>query len=500
MAPEAFSSVCDWSSSFVAMLAAKFVVAASMTLSLAAQTVPEDMASHAQAAHEAEQRGDFSTAAHEYQFLVQKLPRSAEMQSNLGVALYFDHQWEPAIAVFRKAITLNKDLLAPHLFTGLAWYQLSQPDAAVPQLETAVRLRSSDVIAHTWLGYAYVAQSRYDDAAKQFEEVCRIAPDNVDAWYALGQAYLQIGKESTLELLQAAPNGGRTWQLAGEQFQLQGDRKKALQDFEQANARRPDIAELRAKVTEMGGQAATATVSPNAKTSREDALYTQAHTAEEKSRAAFEHVLSIAPDSYRAHQIMAYSLVTQQQYDKAIAEYRLILNAKPDLPGVHEAIGNSLLHGGNTEEALQEFEAELKLQPHSASANTNLGQVLVLMGKDDAAETVLTDALKMDRPPSEVYRLLAKVDLHRKDYRSAVSNLTRYLSMKKNDATAYYLLSRAYRGLGEKEEMNQALNQFEKLSQDVKARSQAQGELERLDDQNHVDEGMVRSGPESSNP
>ncbi|HZD46465.1 MAG TPA: tetratricopeptide repeat protein, partial [Acidobacteriaceae bacterium] len=159
------------------------------------------MASHAQAAQAAEQRGDFSTAVHEYEYLTQELPRNAEIQSNLGVALYFDHQWERAIQVFRKATALNPTLLAPHLFSGLAWYQLSKPDAAVPELEAAARLRSSDVIAHTWLGYAYVAQSRYEAAAKQFEEASRLAPENVDAWYAMGEANLQIGKERTLALL-----------------------------------------------------------------------------------------------------------------------------------------------------------------------------------------------------------------------------------------------------------------------------------------------------------
>jgi tetratricopeptide (TPR) repeat protein len=479
------------------MLAAKFVLAASIALPMAAQTVSTEMASHAQAAHEAEQRGDFSTAVHEYEYLTHQLPRNAEMESNLGVALYFDHEWDRAIAAFRKAITLNADLLAPHLFTGLAWYQLSKPDAAVPELETAVRLRSSDVIAHTWLGYAYVAQSRYDAAAAEFEKACKLDPNNIDAWYSLGQSYLEIGKAKTRQLLALSPDGGRAWQLAGEQFELQGDRKKALEDFQQANARRPDVAELRAKVIETGGEAATAPIDRGAEVSREDALYAQAHGAEQNSRAAFEHVLSITPDSYRAHQIMAYTLVMQQQYDKAIAEYRVVLSSKPDLPGVHEAIGNSLLRSGKTDEALQEFEAELELQPHSATANTNVGQILIMMGKENAAEKLLGDALKMDRPPPEIYRLLGKLDLHRKNFPSAVNNLTHYLSMKKNDATAYYLLSRAYRGLGAKEQMNQALSQFEKLSQDVKARNQAQGELERLDDYRPIDDDVGKGAPSS---
>jgi tetratricopeptide (TPR) repeat protein len=478
----------------MAMLAAKFVLAASMVLPMAAQTVSTEMASHARAAHEAEQRADFSTAVREYAYLTQQLPRSAEMRSNLGVALYFDHQWDRAIAAFRRAITLNADLLAPHLFSGLAWYQLSKPDAAVPELETAVRLRSSDVIAHTWLGYAYVAQSHYEAAAAEFEKACKLDPNNIDAWYSLGQSYLEIGKAKTRQLLVLSRDGGRAWQLAGEQFELQGDRKKALEDFQQANARRPDVAELRAKLIEMGGEPA-APLGRSAEASREDALYAQAHAAEQNSRAAFEQVLSIAPDSYRAHQIMAYTFVMQQQYDKAIAEYKVVLRSKPDLPGVHEAIGNSLLRSGKTDEALQEFEAELGLQPHSSTANTNVGQILIMMGKDDAAEKLLAGALEMDRPPPEIYRLLGKLELHRKNYHSAVSNLTHYLSMKKNDATAYYLLSRAYRGLGEKEQMNQALTQFEKLSQDVKARNQAQGELERLDDRRPLDDDIAKGAP-----
>jgi tetratricopeptide (TPR) repeat protein len=482
------------------MLAAKFVLAASMTLPSAAQTASSDMASHAQAAQAAEQRGDFSTAVHEYEYLTHQLPRNAEIQSNLGVALYFDHQWERAIPVFRKAIALNPNLLAPRLFSGLAWYQLSKADAAVPELEAAVRLRSSDVIAHTWLGYAYVAQSRYEPAAKQFEEASRLAPENVDAWYALGEANLQIGKERTLALLKAAPDGGRTWQLAGEQFQLQGDHSRALVDFEQANTRRPDIPELRAAVTKLGGKPVSAAVAPSTQAGREDALYAQAHDAEQKSRNAFEHVLSIAPDSYRAHQILADAFVAEQQDDRAIAEYRIVLERKPDLPGIHEAIGSSLLRRGKSAEALTEFQAELQLQPRSASVNTLLGQTLLLLEKNEEAEKALRSALLMDRPPPDAYRLLGKLDLHRSDYRAAVSDLTHYLSTRKDDATAYYLLSRAYRGLGQTEQMSQALSQFQKVSQDVKERSQAQGELERLDNQNHVDEEMVKNGSGSGNP
>lgn len=453
------------------------------------------MAAHAQRAQQAEQQGDFSTAVRDYEYLVHMLPQNAELQSNLGVALYFNHQRERAIAVLHRAITLNPKLLAPHLFTGLAWYQLSKPDAAVPELETAVRLNSSDVLARTWLGYAYIAQSRYEAAANEFEEATRLAPDNLDAWYALGKAWLEVGRERTLALLKVAPSGARAWQLAGEQLQLQGDRDKARADFEHANALRPDIPEVRSALEELGGKPDTNTVAKSAIDSKEDALYQQAHEAEQKSRAAFERVLSAAPDSYRAHQIMADAYVLQQQDDKAIAEYRAVLASKPDLPGIHEAIGSALLRSGKSSEALTEYQAELALQPRSASVNTLLGQTQLLLGKNDEAEKTLSSALLMDRPPADAYRLLGKLELHRNNYPAAVRDLTRYLAIEKNDATAWYLLSRAYRDLGDKDQMDYALSQFTAVSKDVKARSQAQDELAHLNNQTHIDEEVGKNNP-----
>jgi predicted Zn-dependent protease len=107
----------------------------------------------------------------------------------------------------------------------------------------------------------------------------------------------------------------------------------------------------------------------------------------------------------------------------------------------------------------------------------------------------LRSALLMDRPPADAWRLLGKLELHRSNYQAAAHDLTHYLSVEANDATAWYLLSRAYRGLGDKEQMNRALSQFAKISEDAKARSKAQDELAHLDNQNHVDEKRGQSNP-----
>lgn len=472
----------------MAMLA-KLAVLVSMAVPLLAQTAPGTPAAHAQAAIEAERRNDFSTAVREYQKVVASLPRSAEMQSNLGVALYFDRNLPSAIQVFRTAIRLNPTLFAPHLFSGLALFRLSKPDEAVPELETATRLNPSDVIAHTWLGYAYNAQLRPEAALEQFLNAKEHDPDNIDVWSALGETYLELGRQATQKLLTLSPDGARSWQLAGEQLKLNGDSKGALKDFRGALQRRPELDDVRAQVVELGGNA---DVNPHAESSgnseREDAIYLQAHNAEQQAHAAFEHVIQTAPESYRARQIMADALSAQEHHEKAIEEYREVLKLKPDLPGIHEAIGNALLRLGKPAEAVAEFQTELAIQPRSAAVYTDLGQGLLITGNDGEAAKMLSKALEMDRPPPEIYRLMGKADLHLKNYSAAAKDLNHFLELRPNDPNSYYLLSKAYRSLGDKTQMQQALAMFEKTSRDAKERSRAQTELEALNRKQRVDD------------
>ena len=461
---------------------------AGMVVPLSAQNTSEQIAAHARAAQQAERHNDFHAAVSEYEYLAKLLPQNAEIQSNLGVALYLDHSLTRSTTVFRRAMALNPKLFTPHLFTGLAWYRLSNPDLAVPELEEAVQLNPSDVVARTWLGYAYVAQSRYEAAAKEFEAACQLAPDNVDAWYALGQSYLQIGRDMTIQLLAIAPDGGRAQQLAGEQLQLRGDRQQALEVYTAALVLRPDIPELRSVVMELGGAVPAAPVAVSGKTTEEDAVYQKAHDAEQRSRMAFERVAQIAPDSYRAHQIQADAFDAAHRPEEAVQAYRMVLTLKPDLPGVHEAIGKNLVRDGKLPEALKEFNAEIEIQQRSASAHMNAGRVLLMMGEDEAAAKKLNRALQMDRPPLETYSLLGKLDLRHDDYRAAISALTHYLSVVKENSSVYYLLAKAYRAVGDREQMNRALESYKKTSQDAKERSMAQKELARLSGKNQIAE------------
>ncbi len=104
-----------------------------------------------------------------------------------------------------------------------------------------------------------------------------------------------------------------------------------------------------------------------------------------------------------------------------------------------------------------------------------MAQVLILMSRDDEARSHLETALGLDRPPWEIYRILGKLALNQKDYRRAAESLNRYISLRSDDSSAYYLLSRAYRDLGDKKAMERALDLFQRTSSDSGGQSPESG-------------------------
>ena len=451
---------------------------ASIVPLLTAQASPEQIANHQKAAQQAEARDDFKTAVDEYGLLARWLPKSAEVQSNLAVALYFDREFEKAAEVSRRAIALNQNLYAPHLFLGLALARLSRPDASAQELERAIALKSDDPLAHLWLGYEYTAQARFEAAAEQLEMAGREDPANPDTEYALGKCYLELGNAAIKRMFAAAPDGGRTWQLAAEQFEAQGNNGKALRAYVGAFKRRPDLESVRAKILGLGGSIPEPDQSSVGSREQEDAAFEQVRQYEQKAKAAFERVSQIAPDSYRAHQIQAESDIAADRVDDAIKEYKMVLQRNPDLPGIHAALCNALSRTGVVQEALKQCDAEIAVAPFSAEAYVEAARMRLQLGKDDEAKTLLEKALRLDRPPIVVYRLLGKLYLDQKQYQAASRALNKYLAIENKDSNAYYLLARACKYSGDTQGMNQAIAAYKRTSDIFKQASFAEQALD----------------------
>jgi len=429
----------------------------------------EQLAAHAREAKAAEARHDYKKAIGEYRILTRLVPDNPQIRTNLAIALYLDGDSAGALAECQRASKLAPDLFAPHLFAGLAWFRLGTPDQAETELARAIQINRSDAVAHLWLGYVHMAQSRYERAVEELKQALAAQPDDMDARYTLGKAYLEMGRLAVEKLLEVAPDGGRAWQLAAEQCQMRGDRSKAFELYRGAYQRRPDVPEIQAL---SGGVPSIGRATPIA---GEDDLFRAARAYESLAKETFGR---IAPDSYRAHEVVADSLAAGRRNTEAVAEYRIVLGLKPDLPAIHQAIGTLLFEDGHAADATREFEAELTLQPNSAMAHVNLARALLVVGKEAGAEKHLAAAIHLDRPPAAALKLLAKASLRRQNDREAIPLLEQYTKSVPNDSSAHYLLARAYRAVDNGRESDREMRRYQELSMDVKNRSAARLAIE----------------------
>ncbi|HEY1806357.1 MAG TPA: tetratricopeptide repeat protein [Terracidiphilus sp.] len=477
----------------VAMLAAALALAGMATPSLA-QLSQDQLAEHQRAAQQAEASGDFVSAIREYELLAHALPGNGSVQSNLGVALYFHHDLEKAAEVFQEAILLDKNLYTPHLFLGLTSVKLSRPDQAVAELKRAIAINGNDPLAHTWLGFAYTAQGRYKDAAEQLQTAGQEVPKNLDVAYALGKCYLALGKTAIAHLFEVAPDGGRTWQLAGEQFEVQGNSGKALRAYLGALERRPDLVDLQAKITALGG---TAPVSSGkaaevntGRNAREDAAYEEARRYEQEAREAFERVSQIDPDSYRAHQVQADSDIAADRTDEAVREYKIALEKNPDVTEIHGALCDALSRMDHVQDALKECKMEISEAPFDAEGYVDETRVFLQMGDDTQAVLALEQALKLDRPPITAYRLEGRLYLSQGKYQAAAKALKTYLASETKDSKAYYLLARACKYSGDTQGMNAAMAAYKRTSEAFRNVSYAEQALSpKRDEDDTPDDG-----------
>ena len=320
-------------------------------------------------------------------------------------------------------------------------------------------------------------------------------PDDEDAWFALGRCYLELGKKATIELLHAAPDGGRTWQLAGEQYDAQGNRGKAVKLYLGALERRPDIPVLREKVVALGSAVPAARAPRDANDAEEDRLYHLVHIDQSKAREAFERVANINPDSYRAHEILGDSFAASDRFDDAIPEYRLALKRKPDLPGIHGDLCNALSRTGRIPEAIKECDAEIAASPYSANAYVQDARLHVLQDDNPPAAMLLQKALALDRPPVAAYKLKARINVEQKQFPAAIEALTRYLVVESKDASAWFLLARAYKAVGNSTKMTQAIETYKKTSDATKGSGEVQRVLDTQPDRDALPgEADVKEG------
>jgi tetratricopeptide (TPR) repeat protein len=183
---------------------------------------------------------------------------------------------------------------------------------------------------------------------------------------------------------------------------------------------------------------------------------------------AFNRLMTFHPDSARAHELQARTLLGQGRGALAEPEFRKALNKDPSLPRIHLALGRILLEErGDLDGAEREFRAEVRLRPGDAEAAWRLGSVLLKKGQGKEALIELQQSDKLKPDMLETLLDLGKAYSAANQLSQAETTYQRIIAIDDKDelaAAAHLQLSQICRKLGKAAEAEQHLKRFRELN------------------------------------
>jgi len=404
---------------------------------------------------------DYATAIADYKKAIQIDSNYASAWFDLGAAYTDQQQFEQAIPVFRKYLTLpsKPDEEGAWLFLGMSYINvrqysgaaeafrsliritndpgfsfkahyelghslcmLNQFTEAVDELQEAIRLEGEDCKApdacvdseniRSYLGLAFYRLKRYPEALQAFHEAARLKPDDNDNIYFLGLTYVQMGQKANA--------------FAKYQQLLSVDKKGAADLYDQIN--------------KMNGGSPAAESTPSSR------------PASRPSASAAENPNPSADECKKT--------VDSQDYAKGFDLCKKAVAATPFNAELWSQLGMASFGTKHYPEAIQAYEQVTRLKPNDAHAHYGIGAAYVETKQYSEAVPHLREAVRLDSSIASQWYDLGHSLFEIKQYANAAQALERAASLQPNDSATDYWLGRTYVQLGKKDAATEAYNRL----------------------------------------
>jgi tetratricopeptide (TPR) repeat protein len=253
--------------------------------------------------------------------------------------------------------------------------------------------------------------------------------------------------------------------MLGEALLAQGYSAEAIPHLERAQ--RLDLLGIALEEEHRSGQAIEKLLAAlQAKPNDPDLLFYLGKAGGALLQRSFERLMRSAPDSARAHQLLAETYAAQRQMQAVESEYRKALEVAPGTRGIHLALGMIKLNGGHLDEAEAEFRVETALSPGDGEAAWRLGSVLLQKGRTREA---LAELLRSDRLRPQMIETLFDLgkayDLENKSSEAEKAWLA-VIALDDSGglaAKSHFQLSQLYRRQGKAAEADRHFRRFQEL-------------------------------------
>jgi tetratricopeptide (TPR) repeat protein len=193
-----------------------------------------------------------------------------------------------------------------------------------------------------------------------------------------------------------------------------------------------------------------------------DALYYLSLIARELSQREYQRLLAFAPDSDRAHQLLAEAALAAENPSEAETEFQSALRANPRF--VDAALGLADLKRSQSkfDEAIEYYTQAGKSGPPSYPVAYGLGACYTYKKDYSQAAEWLRKAVALAPDSAAGHFALGNALYQSGQLEAAIPELKRSLQLEPRMKQAYFLLGRGYSKLGHQDEAQAA---FQKLDQ-----------------------------------
>ncbi len=324
----------------------------------------------------------------------------------------------------------------------------SRFEEAIPLLEQLVKLqpRSAEILSN--LGLAYYSTSRYDKAAESYRQALKLDPRLPHAGAFLGMAEAEAGRyQEALPHLEKA-------------FATETD--KELKRMVGIN-----LEQLHVALRQPLRAAEVVQVLLRDHPDDPDVLYVATRLYFQLSSILAGRMIEVAPNSFRARQLVGDLLEAHKQYAPAAVQYRKAITLAPNAPGLHYRLGLMLVRSSNEpaawEEARQAFQDELKIDPTHARCYVELAEILRKQGQPEEAGKLFEQGLGLNADLPEAHVGLGRVWAARGNLEQALAQLQEAVRLAPGSDIAHFELSQVLSRLGRDQEAREVLAIYDKL-------------------------------------
>jgi tetratricopeptide (TPR) repeat protein len=308
-----------------------------------------------------------------------------------------------------------------------------QPERAENEFREMLRFEPNNAAVYANLGVIAYSRGDYNRAAQAFGRAIKLQPTLWNAQAFLGMSEMHLGESHAA------------------QFALE----KSFPRLEQPKLRNEvgmDLIGLYSQAGDVSKAVDVLRTLERLDPKDPDVLFTAYRTYSDMAARALAELAKVAPDSGRMHQILAQSLMSQNNFPGAIQQYRKALEINPHLPGIYFELGQAILANSTDEkarqQARQDFLMALAADPRDANSEYELGEIAWLESDPRGALQDYTRALEFRPGFTEAQIGLGKVLTAMGQPQEALGYLLNAARQDPQNEMAHYHLAMTYRKLG----------------------------------------------------